>query len=261
MKTKLLVGIILVVVSSFFLYSLYKFLYTPRIVFGAKGFTEYSPNSNGRVFIQVLDNYFSPVDNAVCYINVYYPNGSYFARNQTMLHFENGLYYYDFIAPKTEGVYMVTVSCVYPSQLTVLTPSNSRLWYKDSTVVATDSLTTTIYPPSDASGNSELILYFTRIDANVDIYINNTQTNSWDYLGTATVNTPQYSSTFNLDTHNPITVYLTSSKTFNLDMLNVYVYTNTTKTQTNIRGGGEIHIEVKKVQIEPDYNPEVRPIS
>jgi hypothetical protein len=264
MRIKLFVGIILLIVSSFLIWQLYKFLYTPRIVFGAKGFTEYSPGSPGKVFVQVLDNFFTPVNNAICRLTVYYPNTTKFINNVTMLPFENGLYYWDFVATYTEGVYMATVSCTYPSDLIVLTPAQSQYWHKDSVVMSGTSLTATIPIPSGVSGNADLVIYFTAIDsANpVTIQINNTATNQWETLGTATVNTPQLSFTIDLSTHNPVAVRMTAGRSFSVDLLNLYAYKNATVIQTNLRGGGEIHVETKKVAIVPDENtPEIRPIS
>ena len=264
MIKKILIAVFLLILSSFLIWQLYKFLYTPRIVFGAKGFTEYSPGSPGKVFVQVLDNYFSPVNNAICKLTVYYPNGTKFINNVTMLPFENGLYYWDFVAPDVQGVYMTTISCTYPSDLIVLTPSQSQLWYKDSVTYSGTSVKFTIPIPSGVSNNAELIIYFTAIDsANpVTIQINNTATNQWETLGTATVNTPQLSFTIDLSIHNPVTVRMTAGKSFSVDLLNLYAYQNATVVQTNLRGGGEIHVEVKKVAITPDENaPEIRPIS
>ena len=264
MKAKLLIAISITILFSFLVWQTYNFLYSPRIVFGAKGFTEYSPGSPGKVFIQVLDNFFTPVNNAICRLTVYYPNTTKFINNVTMIPFENGLYYWDFVAPYVEGVYMTTVSCTYPSDLIVLTPSDSRFWYKDGTTVSGTSITATIPIPSGVSGNADLLIYFTVIDpANpVTIQVNNTATNQWETLGTATVNTPQLSFTIDLSTHNPVAVKLTSAKSFSVDLLNLYAYQNATVVQTNLRGGGEIHVEVKKVAITPDENtPEIRPIS
>ena len=264
MMKKISIAVILVIIASFLIWQLYKFLYTPRIVFGAKGFTEYSPGSPGKVFVQVLDNFFKPVDNAICRLTVYYPNTTKFVDNVIMIPFENGLYYWDFVAPDVEGVYMTTVSCTYPSDLIVLTPSQSQYWYKDSSVMSGTSLTATIPIPSGVSGNADLVIYFTAIDsANpVTIQINNTATNQWETLGTATVNTPQLSFTIDLSTHNPVTVRMRAGKTFSVDLLNLYAYKNTTVVQTNLRGGGEIHVEVKRVAIVPDEStPQIKVIS
>jgi hypothetical protein len=264
MRAKLLIVIFLAILFSFLVWQLYKFLYMPRIVFGAKGFTEYSPGSPGKVFIQVLDNFFTPVNNAICKLTVYYPDTTKFVDNVTMLPFENGLYYWDFVAPYVEGVYMTTISCTYPSDLIVLTPSDTKFWYKDGSTYSGSSLTVTIPIPSGVSGNADLLIYFTLIDsANpITIQINNTATNQWETLGTATVNTPQLSFTIDLSTHNPVTVRMTAGKPFNVDLLNLYAYKNATVVQTNLRGGGEIHVEVKKVAITPDEStPEIRPIS
>jgi hypothetical protein len=264
MRAKLLVVISIIILFSFLVWQTYNFLYSPRIVFGAKGFTEYSPGSPGKVFVQVLDNFFTPVNNAICKLTVYYPNTTKFIDNVTMLPFENGLYYWDFVAPDVEGVYMTTISCTYPSDLIVLTPSQSQYWYKDSLIMSGTSLTATIPIPSGVSGNADLLIYFTVIDSTspVTIQVNNTATNQWETLGTATVNTPQVSFTIDLSTHNPVTVIMTSGRTFSVDLLNLYAYKNTTVVQTNLRGGGEIHIEVKKVAITPDEStPEIRTIS
>jgi hypothetical protein len=240
---------------------LYKFS-THQNSFWSKRFTEYSPGSPGKVFVQVLDNYFTPVNNAICKLTVYYPNTTKFINNVTMLPFENGLYYWDFVAPNVQGVYMTTVSCTYPSDLIVLTPSETQLWYKDGVGISVKDLTTTIPIPSGVSDKGELIIYFTAIDsANpVTIQINNTATNQWETLGTATVNTPQLSFTIDLSTHNPVTVRMTAGKAFSVDLLNLYAYKNATTVQTNLRGGGEIHVEVKKV-VPDESTPEIRTIS
>jgi hypothetical protein len=264
MMKKILVAIFLLILSSFLIWQLYKFLYTPRIVFGAKGFTEYSPGSPGKVFVQVLDNFFTPVNNAICRLTVYYPNTTKFVDNVTMLPFENGLYYWDFVAPYVEGVYMTTVSCTYPSDLIILTPSQTQLWYKDGTILGGTSLTFTIPIPSGVSGNADLVIYFTAIDsANpVTIQINNTVTNQWETLGIATVNTPQLSFTIDLSTYRPVTVRMTAGKSFSVDLLNLYAYKNATVVQTNLRGGGEIHVETKKVTFVPDEStPQIKVIS
>jgi hypothetical protein len=264
MMKKILIAIILAILSSFLIWHIYKFLYTPRIVFGAKGFTEYSPGSPGKVFVQVLDNFFSPVNNAICRLTVYYPNTTKFVDNVLMIPFENGLYYWDFVAPDVEGVYMTTVSCTYPSDLIVLTPSQSQYWYKDSVVMSGTSLTATIPIPSGVSGKAELLIFFTAIDsANpVTIQINNTVANRWDVLGTATVNTPQLSFVIDLSTYRPVTVRMTAGRSFSVDLLNLYAYRNATVVQTNLRGGGEIHVEVKRVAITPDEGtPQIKTIS
>ena len=257
------VALIIAICISFSLfgYFLYKFLYTPRIVFGAKGFTEYSPGSPGKVFVQVLDNYFTPVDNAVCKLTAYYPNGDYFVKDVLMLYHENGLYYFDFIAPYIEGVYMVTVECVYPSDLEVITPTESKLWYKDGSTVSTSSLTLD-FPYFDTTGNAELIIYFTSISDPVDIYLNDTNSNDWIFYDQATKNTPQKSIVFPISNHNPLSVLINSTKSYSLDMVNVYIYTNTSRIVSQLRGGGEIHVEIKKVAIHPDEEtPYVKTIS
>ena len=77
--------------------------------------TEYNPQDSGRVFLQLLDENFQPINNALCLISVYYPNKTEWFRNVSMFHLpgSDGLYYFDFIAPSIEGVYMVSAKCFY----------------------------------------------------------------------------------------------------------------------------------------------------
>jgi hypothetical protein len=264
MMKRISIAIVLAILSAFLIWYLYSFLYTPRIVFGAKGFTEYSPGSPGKVFVQVLDNFFTPVDNAICRLTVYYPNTTKFINDVVMIPFENGLYYWDFVAPDVEGVYMTTVSCTYPSELIVLTPNQTQYWYRDGSVISGASITATIPIPSGVSGNADLLIYFSYIDYRgpITIQINNTNTNQWDTLGIATVNTPQLSFVIDLSNYNPVTIRMTSTRSFSVDLINLYAYKNATRTQTNLRGGGEIHVEVKKVAFVPDEGtPQIKIIS
>jgi len=77
--------------------------------------TEYSPNEDGKIFLQLLDENMTDVNNGYCKLTVYYPNNTKFIDNGTMeILGENGLYYYTFQVPDTEGVYMVSAFCEYP---------------------------------------------------------------------------------------------------------------------------------------------------
>jgi len=77
--------------------------------------TEYSPQDEGRVFLQLLDENFKPINNALCLISIYYPDKTEWFRNVSMFYLpgSDGLYYFDFIAPAIEGVYMVSAKCFY----------------------------------------------------------------------------------------------------------------------------------------------------
>jgi len=258
---KIALIIVLAILISIFGYFLYKFLFTPRLIFGAKGFTEYSPGSPGKVFIQVLDNYYTPVNNAVCKLTIYNPDGSYFAKDQLMAFLENGLYYFDFVAPYVEGVYMTTVECFYPSHSQVFTPDDSKLWYRDGSVINKDETIQT-FPYINTSGNIELLAMFTAIDTPVYIWLNDTATNSWVLVATATKNTPQVSVVVDLSIYNPPGVLINSTRSFSLDLLNIIAYFPQTRVITELRGGGEIHVETKKAHMIPDEEtPYIKTIS
>ncbi|MGB9730359.1 MAG: hypothetical protein ACPL1B_10935, partial [Thermoprotei archaeon] len=202
MGRKLLV-IVLIVLTIFIGYLITQILdfIKPKIRFGAMGFTEYSPGKPGKVFVQVLDAYNKPISNAICNITIYYPNLSYFVKDYYMKSFERGFYYFDFVAPDVEGVYMVDISCLYPSQKNVYYPGDSLLWYIDGNTKATE-LTATFQ--SLNATNTYVEIYFTNIGKNGhSIYINNICSNSWDYLGSVNIYTPYFSKNFDLYCHNP----------------------------------------------------------
>jgi len=75
--------------------------------------TEYYPGEHARIYVQLLDEYGNPIDNGNCVLNIYTPQNSKLVTNATMPFLENGLYYYDLIAPSQEGVYMLTVKCTW----------------------------------------------------------------------------------------------------------------------------------------------------
>jgi hypothetical protein len=77
--------------------------------------TEYVPNDNGTIFLQLLDAVNQPIDNSKCYLTMYYPSKSVFLNNVQMMYLlgSNGLYYYDFAVPNATGVYMVSADCYY----------------------------------------------------------------------------------------------------------------------------------------------------
>lgn len=255
-KKAIVIAVILIISTiflSFFLSYLYKLLFTPRIIFGAKGFTEYSPGDNGRVFIQLLDNFFSPVSNAVCNIRAYYPNNTLFFSG-IMTYFEKGLYYFDFIAPETLGVYMTLVECSYPQEKVSYFPDNTNLWYIDNTVVSASSLTLD-FPNITEDYRSYFEAYFRSIPtAGVNIYILNRCNNVYELIERATVNRPQVSNDFELTCRNPPRFLMNSTAKFGIDMFSITTYRNATSMVANLRGGGEIHIKLVKGEFTPSEN-------
>lgn len=91
--------------------------FTDKIVNQTKmsvGATEYEPFDATKVFLQLTEGE-QPVNDATCYIDIFYPDGSFYINNQAMIHLNvsNGLYFFPGIAPNVTGVYMLTVECYY----------------------------------------------------------------------------------------------------------------------------------------------------
>jgi hypothetical protein len=101
--------------------------------------TEYNIGENATVFLQLLDSNKLPINDALCYLTLYYPNKTIFLNNANMMYMLSsaGLYYYDMVVPNSVGVYMVSASCDFSYNLTYINSS------KDSYVVS--SFPTTNY--------------------------------------------------------------------------------------------------------------------
>jgi len=76
--------------------------------------TEYFPLEDGRIYIQLLSKD-QPVNNALCLIDLYYPDLTVWFDDAAMFYLNGseGLYYFDVIIPDMPGVYMTTVKCFY----------------------------------------------------------------------------------------------------------------------------------------------------
>jgi len=235
--------------------------------------TEYFPFSNGKVFAQLLDNNNKPIDDAVCYITIYYPNGLKFVDKYIMSKLEGGLYFYDFIVPDIEGVYMVYVECNYRfDEVSMYTTSVSLSAV--SSLSGNDEPSFTYYfdglrygtRASSSAGtltftfnavNESIDYYYVVIKGHVDlisgtyssvnsgIFILNTCTNTYEKLGNFTYYMYSLSFLVNRTCHNPPTVRFTYSGTnyyLYLDLLNIVYFRNATAMVYNIRGGGEVHV-------------------
>ena len=79
--------------------------------------TEYQVGDEGTSFIQLLDNDRQAINDASCYIDAYYPNKSVMWNNAYLNYQESsdGLYYKDFTATNTIGLYMLSSVCYIPS--------------------------------------------------------------------------------------------------------------------------------------------------
>jgi len=82
--------------------------------------TEYSPNDPATIFLQLKDADGNPIQNGLCYLDMWYPltvnnTHPYTIQDAPMMKAEgdDGLYYYDLTAPSTLGVYMLSSKCSY----------------------------------------------------------------------------------------------------------------------------------------------------
>jgi len=276
MRKEWLILLVVVLILPLF----YFWLKQPRIFVGG---TEYSPGDNGRTFVQILSDAFTPVNNAVCKVTIYYPDNSYFVKEAYMLPLgERGLYYYDFIAPDTTGVYMVSVECVYPNNKTDYYPSNPagcKASSGYSTVGATSvSNLYYIYYPDNYQYYCKSDVLYLNFSANlndysfvyngkfaiprndsVSVYIWNKCINDWELSSTFNYYTPMVSKYYNNGT-----CYLPNFKfvgtEFYVDYFTLSVFTPSSTTINNIRGGGEVHIKYLKAQVEIDQ-PQAKVVS
>jgi hypothetical protein len=83
--------------------------------------TEYYEGDDATIFLLLKDSDGIQVSNAVCTLDIYYPNIANqthpeWINNGLMMYKEEGLYYYDFTVPLTSGLYMVNAECTYISE-------------------------------------------------------------------------------------------------------------------------------------------------
>lgn len=95
--------------------------------------TEYKPFDDVKVWLQLLNGSNVEIVDAVCAVSVYDPFNNIFIDDATMINlFDNGIFYYDFVAPVVEGVYPVVAECFYSaSQSFELADSFSYVYAKD----------------------------------------------------------------------------------------------------------------------------------
>ena len=80
--------------------------------------TEYVQGDLGTIFLLLKDANGLEINNASCYVDIYYPNVGgqvhpEWINEGIMMFKEEGLYYYDFTVPPVIGLYMVSARCVY----------------------------------------------------------------------------------------------------------------------------------------------------
>ena len=76
--------------------------------------TEYSPGQNAKLWLQLLDSNKSAVINAVCYIDVFKPDGTELVTHAAMSNQHvQGIYYYNLLAPYIQGIYPSIADCYF----------------------------------------------------------------------------------------------------------------------------------------------------
>lgn len=90
--------------------------------------TEYTYFENAKTFIQLIEGN-SAVNNATCFLTMYYPNMSYKFIDITMQKSNdlNGIYFYDFTTENISGVYPLNVECFYVTSSDFKFPINSAI--------------------------------------------------------------------------------------------------------------------------------------
>lgn len=77
--------------------------------------TEYEYGQIAKTWLQLLDTNNTEINAGVCYVNVFYPDETYFIENSAMILLDHGVYTIDFDAPLIGGVYPVVAECYFDS--------------------------------------------------------------------------------------------------------------------------------------------------
>jgi hypothetical protein len=95
--------------------------------------TEYTAGQTAKVWLQLLNSTGLPIEDAVCFVDIYTPDNQIYVERATMTNFlHDGIYYYDLAVPIFEGVYPVIAICYYdaietPNFATNITMINGSL--------------------------------------------------------------------------------------------------------------------------------------
>jgi len=105
---------------------------TVRTKFNIHG-TEYQIGDSATIWLQLLDEDYQPINNAICLMDLYNPDKTIWLTDSPMLYLNNseGIYYYDLIIGNETGVYMTNVKCNYII--------NQTVHYADATTVTLGS--------------------------------------------------------------------------------------------------------------------------
>jgi hypothetical protein len=89
----------------------------PKRTISFLGGTEYQFDDSGKVFLQLLDDSKTPITNATCYTNIYYPNTTKYINSSMMSYLEDGIHFFDVAIPNIEGVYIISAYCFIPQNI------------------------------------------------------------------------------------------------------------------------------------------------
>jgi hypothetical protein len=83
--------------------------------------TEYVEGDDARVWLQLLDESKAPINNVACLSTIYFPNNSVLIDDVLLQYLDDsdGIYFHDFTAPDTDGVYMISTQCRIPQTVVV----------------------------------------------------------------------------------------------------------------------------------------------
>jgi len=114
--------------------------------------TEYQIGEYGTIFLQLQDTNGKPVNNGVCYLDIYYPyyDGhmhDLMYKDLAMLYKNdsNGLYFFDLVIPNITGVYMLSATCSYAHQYYWVYPPYEYMYESNRTVIQGTYTGDTVY--------------------------------------------------------------------------------------------------------------------
>jgi len=81
--------------------------------------TEYKAGETATIFLQLRDAVGNPINNGVCYLDLFAPNKTKVLGKAPMLYtaYSDGLYFYDYNLPASTGLYMVSATCTYSNYI------------------------------------------------------------------------------------------------------------------------------------------------
>lgn len=129
------------------------------------GQTEYIPNDDAKIIIRLIrgTGSFTLLESgAVCNITVLYPNQTYFVDHLGMSEFGEGVYYYDFTAPLTLGVYTYYTGCVI----------EDRNYYSLNTFHISDSVNKTAITEDVWGAVDRNLTYYPPMNITVNVTMN-----------------------------------------------------------------------------------------